>query len=122
MCFCQGPEYEAGDFVVRLCRAVLKPGDEVKGLMLDVEYTPPSSIQDAHSALEASPLSLKYGHFTNCDYKACVQHLTQAMLALSAFRFPIEDVLEDESNLNRFNECCTNTVGCCCAGFHESLA
>lgn len=51
---CQGSEYQVGDFVVHLCRAILKPGDEVRGLMLDVRYIPDQNWQESQQALEAS--------------------------------------------------------------------
>lgn len=47
----QGIEYVLGDFTVRVCRAILKPGEEVKGVMMDIEYMPATNTAAAHPAL-----------------------------------------------------------------------
>lgn len=38
--------------MIRICRLVLKPGEEVKGVMLDVEYFPMNSSAEGHPALQ----------------------------------------------------------------------
>lgn len=48
----QGSEYQVGDFVLRVCRAILKPGDEVRGLLLDIEYMTTQDMQELQQALK----------------------------------------------------------------------
>lgn len=48
----EGTEYVLGDFTIRLCRTILKPGEEVKGAVMDVEYMAASNAGMAHAALE----------------------------------------------------------------------
>lgn len=38
--------------MIRVCRLVLKPSEEVKGVMLDVEYLAADSAIDAYPALQ----------------------------------------------------------------------
>ena len=49
--FHQGTDYVLGDFAVKICRTILKPGEEVKGVALDIEYMPASDAAAAHPAL-----------------------------------------------------------------------
>ena len=44
--------------MIRICRLVLKPGEEVKGVMLDVEYFPLNSSTEAHPALQVRTRSV----------------------------------------------------------------
>lgn len=44
--------------MIRICRLVLKPGEEVKGVMLDVEYFPLNSSVKAHPALQVGTNSV----------------------------------------------------------------
>ena len=55
----QGTEYTLGDFAVRICRTILKPGEEVRGAVMDVEYMPADNAIAAHPAL----LVRSIGHF-----------------------------------------------------------
>jgi len=36
---------------VKICRTILKPGEEVKGIAMDIEYMPASDTAAAHPAL-----------------------------------------------------------------------
>ena len=37
---------------MRACRAVLKPGDEVRGLLLDIEYMTTQDVQEDQQVLK----------------------------------------------------------------------
>ncbi|KAL0054896.1 hypothetical protein WJX82_003923 [Trebouxia sp. C0006] len=47
----EGTDYVLGDFAVKICRTILKPGEEVKGVAMDIEYMPASDAAAAHPAL-----------------------------------------------------------------------
>ncbi|DBA97362.1 hypothetical protein WJX77_010400 [Trebouxia sp. C0004] len=47
----EGTAYVLGDFAVKICRTILKPGEEVKGVAMDIEYVPASDAAAAHPAL-----------------------------------------------------------------------
>lgn len=36
---------------MKICRTILKPGEEVKGVAMDIEYRPASDAAAAHPAL-----------------------------------------------------------------------
>ena len=60
----QGTEYVLGDFTIRLCRTILRPGEEVKGIAMDVEYMAGSNAAMAHSALEVSSQLVLHQYMT----------------------------------------------------------
>lgn len=47
----EGTDYVLGDFAVKICRTILKPGEEVKGVAMDIEYMAASDAAAAHPAL-----------------------------------------------------------------------
>ena len=63
---CEGTEYTLGDFMLRICRLVLKPGEEVKGVMMDVEYFPSNSSTHAHPALQVRTSSFSHLAVSHC--------------------------------------------------------
>ena len=88
---CQGSEYQLGDFVVRLCRAILKPGDEVRGLMLDLEYISPDDGQEVQQALEASSLSLQFRlhHDALCSFDCGFNSLSNLQIPWGWYPLPV---------------------------------
>ncbi len=48
-----GWAYNLGDFNVRVGKVTLRPREEFKGFMVEVEYTPVSTAQQATPALQA---------------------------------------------------------------------
>ena len=70
---CKGTEYALGDLVIRICRLVLKPGEEVKGIMLDVEYFPINSSAEGCPVLQVRTNSVLHLDCVLIDLM-CIAH------------------------------------------------
>ena len=53
-----GVAYTVGDFTVCVGRAVMRPGEELRGYMVEVEYLPVQAPQLAQAALQARLIRL----------------------------------------------------------------
>ena len=53
-----GVAYTVGDFAVCVGRAMMRPGEELRGYMVEVEYLPVQAPRLAQAALQARPMTL----------------------------------------------------------------
>lgn len=53
-----GVAYTVGDFAVCVGRAMMRPGEELRGYMVEVEYLPVQAPRLAQAALQARPTRL----------------------------------------------------------------
>ena len=53
-----GVAYTVGDFAVCVGRAMMRPGEELRGYMVEVEYLPVQAPRMAQAALQARPIRL----------------------------------------------------------------
>lgn len=96
--FLQGFQYELGDFRVKAGRAVLAPVENLRGIIMEVEYMPVSSLEQSRAAVlefmelwqegvmlgQFVPLELNFTDFSLSDHY-CWQHTALQYVSLMAF-------------------------------------
>jgi mediator of RNA polymerase II transcription subunit 20 len=94
----EGFQYELGDFRVKAGRAVLAPVENLRGIIMEVEYMPVSSLEQSRAAVlefmelwqegvilgQFVPLELNFTDFSLSDHY-CWQHTALQYVSLMAF-------------------------------------